>query len=285
MTKDGKKAWELPDVGSLPTANGPQIDTSVPHSARVYDYYLGGKDHFPADREMAERAARSWPAVRVAVRENRAFLGRAVRYLVREAGVTQFLDIGAGLPSAGNVHEIAQAEDPAARVVYVDNDPIVLAHARSLLVGTPEGRTAYMDSDLRDPDRILGDPVTRRTLDFDRPIALIMVATLHFIVDAEQPCAIVGKLMEALPSGSYFASSHVTPEFDPEGVGGLVRAYNNSGIAGQARTKQEFTEMAFAGLELVDPGVTLVSEWHPDSDGERPSADQVNWFGGVARKP
>ncbi|MBW8487176.1 SAM-dependent methyltransferase [Actinomadura parmotrematis] len=285
MGEQGKKAWELPDVGSLPEAANPRIDTSVPHSARVYDYWLGGKDNFPADRAMADQVERSVPTVRVAVRENRAFLGRAVRHLVREAGVDQFLDIGAGLPSVGNVHEVAQAETPAARVVYVDNDPIVLAHARSLLVGTPEGRTAYLDADLRDPAAILADPVLRRTLDFDRPIGLILVATLHFLVDEERPAAIIGTLLDALPPGSFFAASHVTPEHDPVGVGGLVEIYNRSGISGQARTRREFTDLAFAGLELLDPGVTLVSEWRPDGDGPRPTADQVNWYAGVARKP
>src|ERR1700758_3361630 len=163
----------------------PGIDVSKPHSARIYNYLLGGKDNFAADREVAGQAISAWPAMRTAARENRAFVGRAVRYLVGEAGIDQFLDIGSGLPTASNVHEVAQAANPAARVVYADNDPIVLAHARALLTSTPEGRCAYIHADLRDPEKILADPAVRETLDFSRPIALFIVAILHFIPDEE----------------------------------------------------------------------------------------------------
>src|ERR1051326_9170709 len=180
----------------------PGIDTSMAHSARIYDYYLGGQDNFPADRRTAERAAESWPAVRTAVRENRAFLGRAVRFLVAEAGIRQFLDIGTGLPSANNVHEVAQGLVPSCRVVYVDNDPIVLAHARALLTSSPEGKTAYIHADLREPEKILADPVTVATLDFSQPIALMLVAVLHFLTDADGPYQIVDTLLDALPAGS-----------------------------------------------------------------------------------
>src|SRR6266851_3764238 len=215
----------------------PRIDTAKPHTARIYDYYLGGTDNFAADRRTAERALQSWPAVRSAVRENRAFLGRAVRFLVAEAGIRQFLDIGTGLPSANNVHEVAQGLVPSCRVVYVDNDPIVLAHARALLTSSPEGKTAYIQADLREPEKILDDRVTRQTLDFAQPIALMLVAVLHFVPDSDGPRRIVDTLLDALPSGSYFAASHVTPEHDPEGVGGLVRTYRASvmragGVAG-----------------------------------------------------
>ncbi|KAB2372748.1 SAM-dependent methyltransferase [Actinomadura montaniterrae] len=280
-----RKAWEVPSAVSRPVGEPVRIDTTVAHSARMYDYYLGGKDHYQVDRDTAEIAARSWQAVRIAVRENRSFLGRAVRHLVRDHGITQFLDIGAGLPSAGNVHEIAQAEDPSCRVVYVDNDPIVLAHARSLLIGTPEGKTAYVHADLREPAAILDDPAVRDTLDRDRPVALMLVAILHFIVDEQDPGQIVRHLMEALPSGSFLVASHVTPEHDPDGVHGLEQAYRNGGVPAQARTRDAFTALAFDGLELLDPGVTLVSEWRPDGDGPRPPANQVNWYGGIARKP
>jgi hypothetical protein len=196
------------------------LDPTRPHPARVYDYYLGGTDHFEVDRETGERAMQSWRAVRTAVRENRAFLGRAVRYLAAEAGLRQFLDIGAGLPSAGNVHEVAQAAAPECRVVYVDNDPMVAAHAEALLDGAPAGRTAFIHADLR----------------------------------------------------------------APEGVGGLERTYRQGGIPAQARTAAEFKALAFGGLELLDPGVVLVSEWRPPA-GPRPPAAEVSWYGGIGRKP
>jgi hypothetical protein len=263
----------------------PRIDTTKAHTARIYDYYLGGKDNFAADRRTAERAMASWPAVRTAVRENRAFFGRAVRFLVAEAGIRQFLDVGTGLPSANNVHEVAQGLVPSCRVVYVDNDPIVLAHARALLTSSPEGKTAYIHADLREPGKILADPVTTATLDFSQPIALMLVAVLHFVPDEAQPRQIVDTLVEALPPGSYLVASHVTPEHDPEGVGGLERTYQASGLPAQARTADEFAALAFRGLEMIEPGPVLVSEWRPDSRGVRPLPSEVNWYGAIARKP
>jgi SAM-dependent methyltransferase len=261
------------------------IDPSKPHSARMYDYFLGGKDNYAADRETAAAAMQSWPAVRTAVRENRAFLGRAVRYLAREAGIRQFLDIGTGLPSADNVHEVAQSVTPQARVVYVDNDPVVLAHARSLLKSGPQGRTAYIDADLREPERILADPAISETLDLGEPVALMLVAILHFLVDAEDPAAIIRTLLGALTPGSYLVASHVTPEHDPQGVGGLERTYRQSGIPAQARTAADFTRLAFTGLRLIEPGVVLVSDWRPEPGSLRPPASAVNWYGGVGVKP
>jgi len=263
----------------------PRIDPEKPHTARIYDYYLGGKDNFAADRRTAERAMQSWPAVRTAVRENRAFLGRAVRFLVAEAGIRQFLDIGTGLPSANNVHEVAQGLVPSCRVVYVDNDPIVLAHARALLTSSPEGKTAYIHADLREPEKILDDPVTRQTLDFSQPIALMLVAVLHFVPDEAQPRRIVDTLLGALPPGSYLAATHVTAEHDPDTLAGAGRAYQERGLTGQIRTADEFAEVAFRGLDMVDPGLTLVSEWRPRGAGPRPMASEVNTYGGVARKP
>jgi hypothetical protein len=260
-----------------------EIDQSKPHSARMYDYMLGGKDHYAVDRETAQRAMQGWPAVRTAVRENRTFLARAVRYLVSEAGIRQFLDIGTGLPSADNVHEVAQRIAPESRIVYVDNDPIVLAHARALLTSDPRGATAYIQADLREPETILNHPATRSTLDFSKPIALMLVAILHFVVDEDRPAEIVPTLMDALPAGSYLVSSHVTPEHDPEGVHGLERTYRQGGVPAQARTAADFERIAFTGLEMVDPGVALVSEWRPDQD-HRPTAAEVNWYGGIAKK-
>ncbi len=262
-----------------------EIDVSRAHSARMYDYYLGGKDHFAADRETAEKAMKSWHSVRTAVRENRSYLGRAVRYLSAEAGIRQFLDIGTGLPSANNVHEVAQSVAPESRVVYTDNDPIVLAHAKALLTSTPEGRTAYIEADLREPEKILTHPTTREVLDFERPIALMLVAILHFLPDDEDPGAIVRTLVEALPSGSYLVASHVTPEHDPAGVLGLEASYRAGGVPAQVRNVEDFVRLAFEGLELVEPGVELVSEWRPEGSRPRPSAAEVSWYGGVARKP
>jgi S-adenosyl methyltransferase len=261
----------------------PEIDTSKPHPARMYDYFLGGKNNFAVDRETAENALRSWGTVRTAARENRAFLGRAVRFLVAEAGIRQFLDIGTGLPSGDNVHEVAQRLAPESRIVYVDNDPIVLAHARALLTSDPRGATAYIQADLRQPEKILRDRATREVLDFDKPIALMLVAILHFLVDEDRPAEIVSTLLDALPAGSYLVSSHVTPEHDPEGVHGLESTYRQGGVPAQARTVADFERIAFAGLDPVDPGVVLVSDWRPDRE-HRPSAAEVNWYGGVAKK-
>jgi hypothetical protein len=271
-----------PDVGAPAP---PEIDVSRPHPARMYDYFLGGKDNFAADRATAAKVLDSWATVRTAVRENRAFLGRAVRYLATEAGIGQFLDIGTGLPSANNVHEVAQAVNPATRVVYADNDPIVLAHARALLASGPEGATAYLDADVREPGKILSGQVTRATLDFTEPIALMLVAVLHFIPDEDDPRRIVRTLVDALPSGSYVVASHATAEHNPEGLSGAGRAYSEGGVRGALRTSEEFADLVFSGLELVDPGVVLVSEWRPEEGSLRPAASEVNTYGAVAQKP
>jgi hypothetical protein len=261
------------------------IDTSRPHPARMYDYYIGGKNHFAADRRTADKALAKWPAGRTGLRENRKFLGRAVRYLAEEAGIRQFLDIGSGLPATDNVHEVAQRFAPAARVVYVDNDPLVLAHARALLVGLPEGRTAYVQADLREPASILSHPATRETLDFGRPVALMLVAVLHFLREADKPEKVVETLLDALPPGSYLAASHMTLEHDPDAVGGGQRIYLDAGIPMHARDSDEFARLAFGGLEVVPPGVVLVSEWRPDASGPRPTPAEVSCYGGIGRKP
>jgi len=263
---------------------GPGIDTSRPHPARMYDYYIGGKNHFAADRALADRALASWPAGRIGLRENRRFLGRMVRYLAAEAGVRQFLDIGSGLPTTNNVHEIAQAVDSSSRVVYVDNDSMVLAHARALLASAPEGRTAYLQADLRSPLDILRSPVTQSVLDFTKPVALMLVAVLHFLPEEDKPEAVISTLLDALPSGSYLAASHVTTEHDRVGLGGGQRAYREAGIPMHARDADEFAQLAFSGLDLMPPGVVLVSEWRPDSNAPRPTPAEVSIYGGVARK-
>jgi S-adenosyl methyltransferase len=263
----------------------PEIDTSKPHPARMYDYYLGGKNHFAADRAVAEKLLKSVPSGRTGARENRAFLGRAVRYLAAEAGIRQFLDIGTGLPTTDNVHEVAQSVAPSSRVVYVDNDPLVLAHARALLTSAPEGRTAYIQADLRDPAAILDDPATRQVLDFGQPVALMLVAVLHFMPDEFGPSDSLGALLGALPRGSYLVASHLTAEHDPDGSAAGMRAYRAAGVPIQLRDSGEFAKLAFSGLEMVPPGVVLVSEWRPAGMGPRPVPAEVNCYGGVARKP
>jgi hypothetical protein len=268
-----------------PESVPPEIDVTKAHPARMYDYFLGGKDNFAADRAVAAEVLDSWGSVRTGVRENRAFLGRAVRYLAGEAGISQFLDIGTGLPSANNVHEVAQAVNPEARVVYADNDPIVLTHARALLASGPKGVTTYLDADIRDPQAILSDPVTRETLDFSQPIGLILVAVLHFLPDEDEPRRLVQTLVDALPSGSYLVASHATAEHNPGGLSGAGGAYSQGGMRGAIRNSEVFADLAFTGLDLVDPGVALVSEWRPEREAILPLASEVNTYGGVARKP
>ena len=218
------------------------------------------------------------------MRENRALMRRMVAWLAREAGVRQFLDIGTGLPTSPNVHEIAQAAAPEARVVYVDNDPIVLSHARALLTSSLEGATAYIHADLRDPDKILSDPRLRSTLDLSQPVALTLVGVLHFIPDEDDPWGIVARLFGALPSGSYLALQHPTRDFYPKGVGN-DRAYRSAGIAFQYGTKDEFARF-IAGLEVVPPGIQLMSQWRAQDEPQpRPSAQDAGAYGAIARKP
>jgi SAM-dependent methyltransferase len=263
----------------------PGVDVSRPHSARVYDFFLGGKDNFAADRETAELTLRNLPSARAAARENRRFLGRAVAYLAGEAGIRQFLDIGTGLPSADNTHEVAQRIAPDSRIVYADNDPLVLAHARALLTSSPAGRTAYIEADLRDPGTIIASAAVRETLDLSQPVALMLVSVLHFIPDSGDPAGIVAALLDALPPGSYLVASHISPEHDPAGIHALERAYRDGGVTVRARTAEELGRLAFRGLELVDPGVVLVSDWRPDAAGPPYRPADVNGYGGVGRKP
>jgi hypothetical protein len=261
------------------------IDTSRPHVARVYDYFLGGKDNFAADREVGDQALAAWPELRIAARENRAFIGRAVQYLAGEAGVSQFLDIASGLPTADNTHQVAQRVSPAARVVYVDNDPLVLAHARALLTSSPEGRCAYIQADLREPEKILTAPAVLETIDFSRPVALIMTAVLHFIVGDEDVRRVIRTLMAALPSGSYLVASHGTAEYAQPGVvEGLAKAYDSVDV--MQRDTSDFAHVVFEGLELVPPGVLVLSEWRPEPGSIlRPGFHEVGANGGLARKP
>jgi hypothetical protein len=262
------------------------LDTGVAHPARRYNYWLGGKDNFAADRESGDLLAKSYPAARIAARANRAFLRRAVRFLAAEAGIRQFLDIGTGLPTADNTHEVAQRIWPDARVVYVDNDPMVMAHARALLTSTPQGRTRYLQEDLRNPARILTHPDLVDTLDLSRPAALMLVAVVHFLPDQAEASAIVHTLLEALPSGSYLTMTCATKEFlTPE----LAANWDESLRTGRSdvypRERAEFGEF-FAGLDVLDPGVAAISEWRPDPDAtEHPTPLEAAMFGAVGRKP
>ena len=256
------------------------FDTSVAHIARVYDYWLGGKDNFEADRTAGEEALAAYPDLVSSVRANRAFLARGVRFLAAEAGVRQFLDIGTGIPSANNTHEVAQSVAPQSRVMYVDNDPIVLAHARALLVGRPEGITDYLDADLRETENILDH--ARGLLDFSQPVAVMLVAVLHLIGPEDHPHSIVSQLMDAVPPGSYLLLSHVASDIEPEKMAEMGKRLNRLlAQKGYYRSQAEVTQF-FTGLELLEPGVVPVQHWRQDSEIE--GARRAAMWGGVARK-
>ncbi|WP_345635056.1 SAM-dependent methyltransferase [Rugosimonospora acidiphila] len=262
------------------------LDTEVAHPARRYNYWLGGKDNFAADRESGDLLAKSYPAARTAARANRAFLQRAVRYLAAEVGIRQFLDIGTGLPTADNTHEVAQRILPDSRVVYVDNDPMVMTHARALLHSTPQGRTRYLEQDLRNPERILSHPDLVDTVDLDQPVALMLVAIVHFLPDQATARDIVATLLGALPSGSYLTMSCATKDFlTPELAANWDATLRNGQSDVYPRERAEFAEF-FSGLDLLEPGIVPVSEWRPDPDAtERPAPLEASIFGAVGRKP
>nr|WP_157467825.1 SAM-dependent methyltransferase [Frankia sp. QA3] len=241
---------------------GLDLKVDVPHPARMYDYFLGGKDNFPADRKTAEQVIGVFPNSRIVVRQNRTFMTRTTRYLAAEAGVRQFLDIGTGIPTSPNLHEVAQSVVPEARIVYTDNDPIVLAHARALLASTPQGRTAYIDADLRDTQRILTAAELHETLDLTRPVALSLIAIFHFIPDGDDPYGIMRHLVDLLPSGSYVSLTHLTADFDPA-MREVERAYLASGVPMHLRTRAQ-VERFFEGLDLVEPGLQVVHRWRPE---------------------
>ncbi|MFC8454764.1 SAM-dependent methyltransferase [Kitasatospora sp. NPDC057223] len=254
----------------------------VPHPARMYDYYLGGKDNFPADREAAERALSANPEFRSTARANRGFLQRAVRH-VAEQGIDQFLDIGTGIPTAGNTHEIAQQVDPQARVVYVDNDPIVLTHARALMAGMGRGRTDVLQADLRDPAGILAAAQVKELLDFDRPVALVLAAVLHFIPEEDEPYGIVRELLAALAPGSYLILSHGTADFIPAEIRDRVTGVYTKATAPLVGRSREAVRQFFDGLEPLEPGVVTVPLWRPEGEPAAGS-ERVSMYGGVARK-
>ncbi|MEV5882752.1 SAM-dependent methyltransferase [Streptomyces sp. NPDC052020] len=257
-----------------------RIDTTKPHSARFWNYFVGGKDHYEIDRELGDRIKKICPGLVDVAVASRLFLGRAVRHLAAVEGVRQFLDIGTGLPTADNTHEVAQRVAPDARIVYVDNDPIVLAHAHALLTSTPEGRTAYLDADLHDPDTVLEDAAD--TLDLSRPVALIILNTLGHVADYEQARGVVRRLMAGLPSGSFLLLCDGTAT--SEGMVAAAEAYRASGaIPYQVRSVAEIAGF-FDGLEMLEPGLVRVTEWRPEYGAADRSAEAVDAYGGVGRK-
>ena len=273
----------MTDSGPVPADREgppPDIDISVAHVARVYDYWLGGKTNFTPDQVAARAAMRAAPHVAEGVRGNRAFLARAVRYLVGPAGVRQFLDIGTGIPAADNTHDVAQAQAPECRVVYVDNDPIVLAHARALLTTGSEGATAYLDEDLRNVPQIAA--AAAGTLDLTQPVAVMLIGILHCIPDEDDPASIVKQLMDAVPAGSYLAISHPANDIDIEGMRDLTSRLNEL-MPMRLRFRSRAQVAAFFdGLELVEPGLVRIPEWRPDSEAD--TANPATVWGGVARK-
>ncbi len=263
----------------------PEIDTSKPHSARVYDYWLGGKNNYEVDAEAAEHFEKMWPGVRQLIAANRAFMHRATRHLAEEAGIRQFLDIGTGIPTEPNLHQVAQGAAPDARVVYADNDPIVLQYAQALLRSSPEGRTAYLHADVTDPRAILDSSEVRDTLNLDRPVAVSLVALLHFIAEDETALAIVRQLMEPLPSGSYLVLSHGTSDTDEPELAERAADYYRSNVSdGQARPREAILAL-FDGLDLVEPGLVPVNHWRPDGTGSELPDHKALILAGVARKP
>ncbi len=256
------------------------FDTSVAHVARVYNYWLGGKDNFAADRAAGEQAIKAFPNIVLSARANRAFLARAVRFLAGEAGIRQFLDIGTGIPSANNTHEVAQSVAPESRIVYVDNDPVVLTHARALLTSNPSGATDYIDADLRNPQQILAGAA--RLLDFGRPVAVMLMAILQHLGDEDDPYQVVTTLADALPPGSYLALSHPAKDIDAAAMAKMAESLNQ--MMAEKVTFRDRTEVArfFDGLELVPPGMVQASKWRPGSEAESKSPAAL--WAGVARK-
>lgn len=262
-----------------------RIDTTRPHPARVYDWFLGGKDNYPVDEELGRQIMAIETGAPRAAHANRRFMQRATRRLARKTGIRQFLDIGTGIPTEPNLHQIAQSVAPDARVVYVDNDPIVLAHAEALLHGTPEGVTEYLQADARDPRGILEQ--ARRVLDFDRPIALSLIALLHFVADEDGAYELVDALVEALAPGSCLVLSAMTADFEPEHVRRGIAAYAAGGVTLVARSQAEMGGF-FKGLEVMEPGIVSVADWHPEltAEGEKPDGQgPVSLYGAVGLKP
>jgi hypothetical protein len=267
------------------TAAARGIDPTQPHPARRYNYWLGGKDNFAADRASGDELQRHFPKVRDGAIANRALLQRATRFLAEEAGIRQFLDIGTGLPTADNTHEVAQRHAPSSRIVYVDNDPLVMVHARALLNSSPEGRTAYIEADLNDPEAILTHPVLHETLDLKQPVGLMLIAVLHFIHGHGAAQPIVGRLLDALPPGSYLVATHATSDFGTPEQQALYQQLIAQGRSDVwTRPRDEFAAL-FDGLDVLAPGVVPASEWRPEPDAAIPDRSDINIWTAVGRKP
>ncbi|MER5752157.1 SAM-dependent methyltransferase [Streptomyces sp. NPDC002088] len=257
------------------------LRSDVSHSARIWNYWLGGTDHYPVDKEVGDQILSFVPALPRSAVADRRFLARAVRYLAGEAGIRQFLDVGSGLPTADNTHEVAQRVAPESRIVYVDNDPLVLTHAHTLLTSTPEGATAYVEADVRDPEAILREAA--RTLDLDRPVAISMLGVLNFVLDTDEAASIVRRLLDAVPSGSHLVVSHPTTEVDGEAMAAAVEYWNGQGSAPMTlRTRADLIRL-LDPVELLEPGVVTCSRWRPD-EADADIVD-VTHFAGVGRKP
>ena len=269
-------------VAGEPNWMPPGVDAQRANVARVYDYWLGGSHNFLADQDLGRAIAAVEPKVRTIARANRAFVGRAVRYLAA-AGVRQFLDIGSGIPTRGNVHEVAQQADPGARVAYVDTDPVVIAHSKAILAGNENA--TIIDADLRDPEKILGHPAAERLIDFGQPVGLLIVAILHFIGDTEDPWRLVATLRDALAPGSYLVLSHATNESKPTVAQAAEKVYNSSVATHVQLRSQAEIRRFFDGFDLIDPGLVYVPLWRPDSSADVPS-DPTQFWGlvGVGRK-
>ncbi|MBX7552123.1 SAM-dependent methyltransferase [Streptomyces sp. tea 10] len=265
----------MTDTGFSPE----RIDTGRPHPARIYDWFLDGKDHYPVDAEAAGAVLEVFPGVKDTAWANREFMHRAARHVARQ-GVDQFLDVGTGIPTEPNLHQVVQAVEPRARVVYADNDPVVLRHAEALLQGTPEGRTAYLHADVREPERIV--EYAREHLDLSRPVGLSLIALLPFVPDEQDPYGVVRTLLDPLPAGSHLMLSHVSAAFDPEVWARIEAVYRSGGATVRARSHAEVTRF-FDGLELCEPGVVAASDWHPGPETRVREVQPV--FVGVARKP
>jgi hypothetical protein len=258
-----------------------EIDTGKPHPARMYDYFLGGRDNYEVDRAAAERVIGLIPEIRPSARANRGFLQRATRF-VADAGIRQIIDIGTGIPTSPNTHEIAQSVSPDVRVAYIDNDPIVAAHADARLTGT--GNTGFFLGDVREPESILGHPTLRDLIDFEQPVALFLVALLHFVTDKEEPARLVRTLAEALPGGSYLVLSHTTADFHDGGFPDVIKVYDSATATMNVRTHAEILRF-FDGFDLLEPGLVQVPLWRPDGEIPGPQElDRIGFYGGVGYK-
>jgi hypothetical protein len=270
------------DDPSLASGQAPPIDTSVPHSARVWNYFLGGKDNFAVDREAGDQYQAIFPEIMDIARADRAFLGRAVRYLAGEVGIRQFLDIGTGLPTLDNTHEVAQRVAPSARIVYVDNDPMVLVHARALLTSSPDGATDYVEADLREPAGVL--EAAGKTLDLTRPVGIMLLGILHFVADYDEVRSIIGRLLAAVPSGSHLALTHATLELGGQANADAQESWNEkAAVALTPRTRAQIAGF-FEDMELVEPGIVTMSQWRPD-ETMRDLPAEVAGYCAVGRKP